>query len=150
MQLRSIIFIFIATVSVVPIYVCLTDVSKKGYTSSRRFAPAGPANKSGHDVLTREKDVQLNPKWSSTPRVSPRMSPLSYYTGSCAVIALWDFLFWMISKFNMSATAMVSDRFFSLQPWSGRKDILNFFIRTVFYSLGHGNLFHFLGTNCEK
>lgn len=149
MKMRTTVFIFMAIFpSVVPTYYCFTDVSKNEYVSSI-FAQAGPANKSGHDISARRK-VRLNPRRSPTTRVSPRISPLSYYVGSCAVIALWDFLFWMRSKFNKNATAMISDRFFSLQPWSGKKDIFIFLMRTLFYSLGHGNLFHFLGTNHEK
>jgi hypothetical protein len=147
MQLRTTIFIFIAVfLSVIPTHLCLLDVRKKEYISSR-FARAEPANNPGHDLLTRDKEVPLDSRCSLTARASPRMSLLSYYTGICTVVALGDFLFWMIFKFDMDATAIISDRFFSLQPWSGRKGTLKVFIRILFYSLGHGNMFHFLGKN---
>lgn len=145
MQLRATIFIFIATFClVVPTYVCFVDVGKQAYISSR-FARAGPGNKPGHDLLKRDKEVPLDRRCSLTARITPRMSLLSYYTVFCTVVALWDLFFWMIFKFNMNATAMISDRFFSLQPWSGRRGILKFLVRMLSYSLGHGNLFHFLG-----
>ena len=150
MQLRAKIFIFVAAfLAVIPTYVCLLDISKKEYVSSR-FTQAEPVNNTRHAILTRDKEVPLDSTCSLTARVSPRMSLLSYYTGICTVVALWDFLFWMILKFNMKATAIISDRFFSLQPWSGRKGILKFFIGMIFYSLGHGNLFHYLGKNDEN
>lgn len=147
MQLRATIFIFIAAfLSVIPTYVCLLNVSNQEYISSK-FARAGPTNKPRHGILTRNKKDPLDPRCSLIVHISPRMSFLSYYTGICTLVALWDVFFWMISKFNMNATAMISDRFFSLQPWSGRKGIPKFLLRLLFYSVGHGNLYHFLGKN---
>ena len=143
-------FLFLATsLSALQMYACHLDGSQEQYTSLR-LARAEPANILRHDVskqyLGGDNKIRLDhSKCSLTARVSSKLSLLSYYTGFCAVIALADFLLWSVSKFNARDTAILSDRLFSLQSWSGKENILEFIARMILYSLGHGNLFHFLG-----
>lgn len=74
---------------------------------------------------------------------------VSCYMSVCTMVAFADFTMWAVSKFDPTCTARASDRYFSLRVWSGGSGSLQLLCRLVSYSLGHGNIFHFLGKQME-
>lgn len=75
----------------------------------------------------------------------PKISMSKYYKIICSAVAFGDLLFWILHRFDLDATALLSDEYFSLRSWQKRQNLFDFLIRIFLYPVGHGNLFHFLG-----
>lgn len=75
----------------------------------------------------------------------PKISMSKYHKIICSAVAFGDLLFWILHRFDLDATALLSDKYFSLRSWQKRQNLFDFLIRIFLYPVGHGNLFHFLG-----
>lgn len=144
MQMKSTILnLFLLGMFVLPSHSRMTlKMSQSDETSIHRGDQFQRASKTlPKPTLTLVRPFQLGQ--AVKRKFSP--SPIKCYVGALSGIALADLLFWIVWKFDSESLSLISDRFICLQPWCEGKNIRKFLSRLFLYSLGHGNVFHFIG-----
>lgn len=143
-----ILFVFILILSSIPVE--SHDMSKTLPYGQLRVYDSGNSQ-----LLAGLEDSQAIKKVNTTLRVSHpsrlhikrglMASPTKCYAATLFAVAVVDLFSWLICKLDSQSTSLVSDRYFCLLLWSQKKTTRQFAGRMVLYSLGHGNVFHFLG-----